>query len=53
MVGKLFNIMVPMWYYIAFSWTITGAAEMIYFNRIYKEACKSYPSGTLKYEVRK
>ena len=24
-----------------FSWTITGIAEMIYFNRIYKEACKS------------
>ena len=24
-----------------FSWTITGIAEMIYFNRIYREACKS------------
>ena len=25
-----------------FSWTITGIAEMIYFNRIYKKACRAF-----------
>ena len=40
-VFAFFKTVTSLYLLYIFSWTITGIAEMIYFNRIYREACKS------------
>ena len=41
-VFEYFKTVTSLYLLYIFSWTITGIAEMIYFNRIYKKACRAF-----------